>query len=708
MLAMSKRRRSHPPVSQHTQQLIDGLRARQIELEQQNAALRKTCQELAEARDRYSDLYEMSPMGYVTLSEAGEILESNLTAAEMLGVDRSAFLQSNLSSFVSRESQANWYLYRHAVFSMKTKQVCEVLMNRPDGGRLAVRLAGIAVGPENNRRCRTALVDITGHGRVEDELRLSEAKSAGILSISSDAIISIDEDQRITLFNEGAETIFGYSQAEAIGAPLDILLPDRFRAIHRQHVQGFMTGREYARRMGARRSQIIGRRKSGEEFPMDAAISKLDVGGKRIMTVEVRDITEQRRTETEQRFLAEVGSVLTSTLDYEDTLTNILQLTVRDLADFCSFDAVEPDGSIHRLKVMSRDASKGWVCDWLMRVPLRRGYGFIRSVIERKRPVLLDHLRSEAASRSPVDAEDIRTLRDAGFQSVLAVPLLARGKLTGVITLISSSPFRTYGPSDVRLAEELAHRAAFSIENARLFGEAQRAVKTRENVLAIVSHDLMGPVTTIGLAAHLLDKFDRMEGSKIRHLAGTIQRGADRMQVLISDLLDIAKLQSGTFAIKRSSHNLTHVATAVIDGLKLIAEAKRQTIETDLPSGLPLVAVDAQRIGQVLSNLMGNAIKFTPEGGKIRVSACQQGNEVIVSVTDTGPGIPSEHLTKIFDWFWQAQGSKRTGSGLGLSIAKGIVEAHGGKIWAESELGKGTSFAFTLSPAADDLRYRAA
>ena len=137
-----------------------------------------------------------------------------------------------------------------------------------------------------------------------------------------------------------------------------------------------------------------------------------------------------------------------------------------------------------------------------------------------------------------------------------------------------------------------------------------------------------------------------------------------------------------------------------IDGIRLLAETRRQTLEVDLSPNLPEVAVDADRIRQVMSNLLGNAIKFTPAGGTIRVSARQQGDAVIVSIVDTGPGIPPEHLSKVFDRFWKGQGATRTGSGLGLSIAKGIVEAHGGTIWAESELGKGSSFAFTLPRAA--------
>ncbi len=143
----------------------------------------------------------------------------------------------------------------------------------------------------------------------------------------------------------------------------------------------------------------------------------------------------------------------------------------------------------------------------------------------------------------------------------------------------------------------------------------------------------------------------------------------------------------------------------VIESFKLLADDKRLTVEMDLPAGLPDVRVDTYRIGQVISNLLGNAIKFTPQGGTIRVSAHQQENEVVVSVADTGPGISVEHLPKIFDWFWQAQGTKHMGSGLGLSIAKGIVEAHGGRIWVESELGKGSLFSFSL-PVADDLKWK--
>src|SRR5262249_21681743 len=155
------------------------------------------------SRDRYSDLYEFAPIGYVTLNKEGEIQESNLTAAGMLDIDRESLLGTNVVKFITPVSTRDWHLHRRAAFSSGTKQVTEVEMCTADGTRLSVRLEAIAFGPQRRRLCRTALIDITEQKRLEEQLRLSEARSSGILSISADAIISIDENQHIMLFNEG-------------------------------------------------------------------------------------------------------------------------------------------------------------------------------------------------------------------------------------------------------------------------------------------------------------------------------------------------------------------------------------------------------------------------------------------------------------------------------------------------------------------------
>jgi PAS domain S-box-containing protein len=417
----------------------------------------------------------------------------------------------------------------------------------------------------------------------------------------------------------------------------------------------------------------------------------------RQVAVLFNDITERKRVEHEQRFLADIGAVLTSTLDYEDTLRNIAHLAVRDLADFCVLDVGDEEAGTRRLTVLSRDPSKAWVCDLVRQVPLEAGHtSLVRAVVVNRQTVLYQPFPSERFTSDRYSKEVVAAIRAADPKSMIVAPLVARDKLLGAIALVSSSTSRLYGPPEVRLAEDLARRAALSIDNARLFSEAQRAVKIREDVLAIVSHDLKNLLATIQLSVMVLRGVKHIESNQVQEFATRVQRSADQMDILLADLLDFARIQSGTFAVVKSTGRLSDAVMPAIDRMRTLAEAKRQILEVEIPSNLPTVAIDVQRIGQVVSNLVSNAIKFTPQEGAIRVSASQRGHQIVLSVADTGPGIPQEHLAKIFDRFWRTPGTSQEGSGLGLSIAKGIVEAHGGTIWAESQVGKGSSFVFTM------------
>jgi PAS domain S-box-containing protein len=550
---------------------------------------------------------------------------------------------------------------------------------------------------------------VVGAGRLrqsEESPRRAEARPGAVVPAPPDAIVSIDAHQRVTAFNEAAERIFGYSKVEVIGAPLDLLLPHRVRGAHGGQGGQLDEEDELAGEMGER-GVVFGRRSNGQEFPVDAAIVKLDIDGAGGMTVTLRDVTEQTRVETEQRFLADVGAVLASTLDYEETLGNVARLAVRDRADVCCIDVVDDDRRIRRRKAMSRDPGKAWLCDVLTQAAAERRPGeLIEAVLETRRPVIVARVSADTIAALSRNARRQRALRSAGLTSIVSVPLLAHGSLVGAITLMSCSASHVYDDGDLRVAEELAQRAALSIANARLFREAQRALRIRDDVLAIVSHDLRNPVTTIGLLAHVLRQSGPIDAGRLAELADSIEQSVEDMHLLIDDLLDFARIHSATFSIETHADQLHRVITPIVDRLRVLADAKGQTVGVDVPMDLPEVAVDVRRIGQVISNLVGNAVKFTPEGGRIRVAARlhEQEHSVTVSVTDTGEGIPAEYLGRIFDRFWQAPRTEHLGSGLGLSIAKGIVEAHGGTIWAESELGKGSSFSFTL-PVADVDRH---
>ena len=542
-------------------------------------------------------------------------------------------------------------------------------------------------------------LDITEQKRAEAALRLAEARSSGILAVSADAIISIDDDQRITMFNEGAEKIFGYSRTEVLGGPFERLIPERYRAAHRQHVARFAASPDVARRMGERGTAISGLRKGGEEFPTDAAISKLDVGGRRLLTVALRDITQQKRVEDEQKFLAEVGAVLASTLDYEDLLIRVAELGVQGLADLCIVDVAQEREKWVR-KVVSRDPSRASVCDLLMQAPIDGTHRhLIGSVMESQQPLVMNRLTPENVASFAQNEQHVRALRALDPQSLIALPLRARGKPLGVIALVSTTPSRVFGPNDFALAEEFARRAALSIENARLYRVLQRAIQARDDVLGIVAHDLRNPLGTILMQTTLLRQHGALPDRRSQKPADVIQRAATRMNRLIQDILDVTRIEAGGLSVEQTRVPARQVVADVVEAQKQLAASASIELRLDLAEDLPELCVDRDRLIQVFENLVGNAVKFTKPGGSITVGAAPRAGEVLLWVADTGSGIAGEHLPHLFDRFWQARPAGRRGAGLGLPIVKGIVEAHGGRIWVESTLGRGSTFFFTIPTA---------
>jgi len=548
------------------------------------------------------------------------------------------------------------------------------------------------------------------HRELEHALqlnRVSEAKFAGIISISADAIISVDEEQRTILFNEGAEKIFGYSKAEAIGAPLDILIPEQLRAIHRQHVERFAKGSESAGPMGERGSVIVGLRKNGEEFPADASVSKLEVGGKRILTVALRDVTEQHRIAKEQKFLDEIASVLASTLDYEETVESLATLVLGELGDFCIVDVLE-DGVVRRMKVAHRDPSKAGLALALQQMQLdRRRPHLGSSVLDTKQPLLMSKVPPEYVESIAQSDEELRALRELGPKSLMALPLQAHGRLVGALIFVRTTEAHQYTPTDLPLAEEVARRAALGVENARLYRVAQRAILARDNVLGVVAHDLRNPLALVSLQAAILRSCGTEPERRSKKTAEAIERAVTRMNRLIQDLLDVARLEAGRLSIEQARVPAGQVVSDSVEAQKLLASSASIDLRLDVARDVPEVWGDLDRLLQVFENLIGNAVKFTPPKGRIVVGAAPGDGEVLFWVADTGPGIAAEDLPHLFDRFWQARKAERHGAGLGLPIVKGIVEAHGGRIWVESAPGCGSTFFFTIptAPPAEEWRH---
>jgi PAS domain S-box-containing protein len=544
-------------------------------------------------------------------------------------------------------------------------------------------------------------IDRTDAKQAEEALRVSEAKLAGIVSIASDAIITVDDAQRIVLFNEGAEQAFGWSRDEMLGRPLDVLLPERFRDIHRGQIKDFGAETAKSRKKRERPAGIVGLRKNGEEFPAEASISKIKVNGVLYFTAVLRDTTEDRRIERNKDFLARVGAVLAESIDYPQTLTSIAALAVGFLSDCCIIQVVE-DSGLHHVKVVFSDEGKADLAERLRDIMLdRRELHFPWHKEVEDKPTLVAECTADHLASIAQGPEDLRLLRELAPVSYIVLPLRDRGRLAGFLALVCSDPRRRQVPEDLKVAEDFAHRAALALENARLYRVAHDAILARDQVLGIVAHDLRNPLNNVTLAAGALLRRDPRDDRRrsTRKAAEAILRSVQRADRLIQDILDVGRVEGGRLSVDRARVPSRDLLIETLDAFSPLALDASLELQAEAPATLPMVLGDRGRLLQVLSNLVGNAIKFTPAGGRIRIGAEHRGDEVGFWVSDTGPGIVAEVMSHIFDRFWQARRTDRRGTGLGLFIAKALVEAHGGRIWVESAPGQGSTFYFTVSVA---------
>jgi PAS domain S-box-containing protein len=553
-------------------------------------------------------------------------------------------------------------------------------------------------------RLRAFVRDISARREAEARLVQSEARLAGIVELAADAIISIDEHQHITLFNRGAERMFGYQAAEAIGAPLDVLLPERLRGRHREHVRAFAVGGAMTRPMGERGVRLVGLRKNGDEFPAEAGISRLVVGGRSLLTVSLHDLTDHERTENAQRFLARVGELLIAAgSDHARLLRDVADAVVQGLADWSVVDLVQA-GQIRRLRVAHADPTKAATCAALEALVLDRSRpNLVTTAMRSRHPVLLADVSADYVRAVAQGPEHLRLLEELGVRSMVVIPLVAHGEALGTLTLGSSSARRRFGQEDAETGEQVGNRLALAIVNARLREALEQAVRARDEVQAVVAHDLRSPLNGLVLEATLLKRqrtpIDAVAGLR---LADAVLRGAKRMDRLIQDLLDIARVESGQMKLAPRPLDPRGLIDDAIDAHRLAAEEAGVELVRAPLDALPPVRADAERLAQALGNLVGNALKFTPAGGRITLGARRVGTDVAFRVEDTGSGIPADALAHVFDRFWQVRRFDRRGAGLDLAIVKGIVEAHGGRITVESEPGAGTAFELTLPVARDE------
>src|SRR5215212_12202565 len=334
-----------------------------------------------------------------------------------------------------------------------------------------------------------------------------------------------------------------------------------------------------------------------------------------------------QRAVQEQRFLAEASRLLVASLDYNTTLGNLAQLAVPILADYCIVDIVSNDGSVERLAVAHHDPAKqALLYDIQRRYPMpedaQNGY---RKVIRTGESELIRDVGDDVLTAIARDPEHLKLLRAIGLRSMICVPLMARGRVLGALTLSTSESGHMYGLSELALAEDLGYRAAVAIDNARLYHAAQNAVHVRDQFLSIASHELKTPLTALLGNAQLLQRRAIREGSfstRDQRALHVIADQATRLNKMIAALLDISRIEMGQLSIERVPMDLSDLVRRVIAEIQPTLE--RHTIDYNAPNAPLWIEGDELRLEQVLHNLIGNAVKYSPAGGAVTVRTEQR------------------------------------------------------------------------------------
>lgn len=508
--------------------------------------------------------------------------------------------------------------------------------------------------------------------RAEQALRANQATLQAIVDNSTAAVYLKTREGRYVLVNRHAGWFMGVPSHELLGkTDTAFFSPSTVEALQRNDWHVLDTGTplecEEELEMPDGRHTFL-----SVKFPLGDDVMPGVLCG--IST----DITERKRLERAERFLAEASRKLMA-LGYHTTLESVAQLTVPELADQCVIDVRLDHDTTGRMVTAG--------------VPPER----VDALTDALRPL------TATPPRRP-EVGDLRAaplLESLGVRAFLWLPLLARDRCFGIMILLSTTPQRRYGPAELWLAEELGIRAAFALDNARLFAEAQEAIQRRDEFLVVASHELKTPLTSLQMQAQLVERllrrYQRAELSpeRIESTLRILNRQLTRLGHLVNDLLDVTRLNAGRLTLVRALVDLSALAREVVERMSQEFANAGCPIQLDLDE--PVVGRwDASRLEQVLINLLSNAMKYGA-GGLIHVSVRRQDSRARLAIRDQGIGIAEADQARIFERFERAVSVQNFGGlGLGLYIVRWIVAAHGGSVRVESQPGAGATFLVEL------------
>ena len=572
----------------------------------------------------------------------------------------------------------------------------------------ALDAAGERYGPEDlalavefGRRAALAVDNALLYGEARE--RISDLGAT--LEATADGILVVDTEGRITSCNRRFIEMWGLEPA-LLQRRDDRLLLDSAAGLL-EDPAGFRDRVERLYADPTAESRDILRLRDGRIFERYSRPRWLN-GRSDGRVWSFRDVTERERHAAEQHFLAEASSVLASSLDHAETLHSIARLAVPLLGDWCQVEVVERDGRIRHVAIAHRDAERERRMREIQRrhpIAAHPAYPSAR-VIETGEPWLENHISGQLLETlADGDADLLAEMRELAPASALAVPLVARGQRIGALLVARESGGRPYDADEVRLAGEVASRAALAVDNARLYADVLVANRAKSDFLAVMSHELRTPLTTvIGYAEILADGVSGPVTDTQRQQLGRVMLSGQHLLQLIEEILAFARIEAGRETLRLAPVDVVTVAREAVAMIEQQVPSSVVRLVVDLPAAPIELFTDAKKVRQILVNLLSNAVKFTT-AGEIGLSVRRTADGARLRVWDTGEGIAPEHTENIFEPFWQVEqrDTRRAGgTGLGLSVTRHLARLLGGDVNVESVPGEGSRFTVTLPGEAPD------
>lgn len=668
----------------------------------------------------FKKIFESGIIGLIFTTFDGQIVEANKAFLDFTGYTEDDLRQGKLN-WEKITPPEHWEVTNQAIEDLKTKGASlpyEKEYYKKDGSRIQLLLGSVRVDAKFYD-CMTYAIDISERWKIEQQLSATletlEARVNERTKDLSDAntflqslfenipnmiFVKDAQDLKFVRFNKAGEELLGVKRESLIGKSDRDFFPKEEAEAFIMNDKNVLLKKNI---LDIPEEKIT--TKSGTRILHTKKIPILDANGNAKFLLGIsEDITEIKRAEREKNefiraqiareeaeknvarleLLGDASTLLTSSLDYQSTLRNFYEFLMSRMADWCHI-TIYKSGEVDSPQFIFETTPLS--IDILNELKENR-WKFIKDIDE----AIHNHNNQNG------EKDLLSHLSKLHFKSIIYAPLKARGNNLGHMLLATKTGTqRSFTLTDLQLAEELAEKASLAIDNSRLFHEAQNASRLKDEFLATLSHELRTPLNIIhGYSELLLNFYNKMSDKERKESLEAIHRNTLDQTNIVNDILDVSKIITGKMSLNLSLLSISNIITAVAKNAEQMAKAKNLELITELPDSPLQVMVDKTRLQQIIWNLISNAIKFTPEGGKITIKNYVEDSFCIIEVQDTGIGVSPHFLPYIFERFRQEDGSmtrKYGGLGLGLAIVRHLAEMHGGSVEARSEgKGKGSQF----------------